>query len=69
MDMSNRFNVAVATRVKQIFQEPKEYAMYSKRCTLSIVQIIQWNFSGSSPDSSFTTAASNSFLSPLENIS
>ena len=29
---------------------------------------IQWNFHGSNTDGSFTTAVSNSFLSPLEQI-
>ena len=30
--------------------------------------VIQWNFSGSNTDVSFTTAISNSFLSPLNPI-
>ena len=34
---------------------------------VSICQL-QWNFSGSNTDCSFTTAISNSFLSPLEKI-
>ena len=29
---------------------------------------IQWNFNGSNTDGSFTTAVSNSFLSPLEQV-
>ena len=34
----------------------------------TIDKIIQWNFNGSNTDGSFTTAVSNSFLSPLHNI-
>ena len=50
-----------------LYRLRSRYALMLSRFTpLFPYQHIQWNFNGSNTDGSFTTAVSNSFLSPLE---
>ena len=45
--------------IPDVFEPLKFYCSYTE-------EKVQWNCSGSNTDGSFTTAVSNSFLSPLE---
>ena len=58
------FGCSECNRVKDNLQA--EYCINSPAIRHGHCHQLQWNFNGSNTDGSFTTAVSNSFLSPYE---